>query len=441
MAAQAFEDISLTSLAESISSNMKIITDILNDQKLPHPTLSASGPLHYTGGPDDARLQEARTKLLTSAWTLEQLASGPQNYIYWQAYTTKHDLTVLSVFAKFGVFEAVPTTGDISYSDLAAKLPMTERQVRRLFRHAMTKNIFFEPRPDYVAHTALSIAPVRKRSLTPWINHNLGDVLPASSRLGDAMEKYGDSQDPTETAISIAWNLETGKGLFDWFKGDGEGSEKGWRARQFARAMESMAGGGHETEYTADGFDWKSLGAATVVDVGGSSGHISIFLAEKFPALRLVVQDLPEVETAFEALVPSNLRSRVSYQAHNFTRPQPQQSADVFLLRHVLHDWPDAVAVEILRNIINSREGLIKDGARLIVVDNVMQPRDALPVPVERLITTADLQMWTALNALERSKEDWIDLFRQADKRLDPVAFVQPAGSSETVIEIVFRHE
>jgi 6-hydroxytryprostatin B O-methyltransferase len=131
----------------------------------------------------------------------------------------------------------------------------------------MTKNIFFEPRPDHVAHTALSMAPVRKPSLTPWINHNLGEILPASSRLGDAVEKYGDSQDPTEAAISIAWNLEKGKGLFDWFRDDGEGSGKGWRARQFAQAMESMDGGGHETRFTADGFDWESLGEATVVDV------------------------------------------------------------------------------------------------------------------------------------------------------------------------------
>jgi 6-hydroxytryprostatin B O-methyltransferase len=225
--------------------------------------------------------------LLTSAWALEQLAAGPQDYIYWQAYTVcgafseepydsdklqaKHDLTVLSTFARFGVFEAVPTCGDISYADLAAKLPLTERQVRRLFRHAFTKNIFFEPRPNHVAHTALSIAPVKNRSLTPWINHNLGEILPASSRLPDAIERYGDSQDPTEVALSIAWNLEKGKGLFDWFKNDGEGPNKGWRARQFAQSMAAMDGGGHDIRYTTEGFDWGSLGEATVVDVSIST--------------------------------------------------------------------------------------------------------------------------------------------------------------------------
>ena len=161
----------------------------------------------------------------------------------------------------------MPASGDISFSDLAAKLPLTERQLRRLFKHAMTKNIFCEPRPNHVAHTALSIAPLKNRSLIPWINHGLGVVLPASSRLADAIEKFGDSEDITQVAVSMAWNLEPGKGIFDFFKGDGEGPNEGWRARQFAEAMAAMDGGGHDRRYTVEGFDWGSLGEATVVDV------------------------------------------------------------------------------------------------------------------------------------------------------------------------------
>lgn len=134
----------------------------------------------------------------------------------------------------------------------------------------MTKNIFYEPHPDHVAHTSLSIAPVKNSSLVPWLNHNLGEILPASSRLPDAVERYGESQDPTETPLSIAWNLEKGKGLFDWFKEDGEGDKKGWRARQFADSMAAMDGGGHDLKFTLEGFDWASLGKATVVDVSTS---------------------------------------------------------------------------------------------------------------------------------------------------------------------------
>ncbi|OAP58310.1 hypothetical protein AYL99_07400 [Fonsecaea erecta] len=389
--------------------------------------------------PDLTQLQEARMNLITSAWAVEQLAAGPQDYIYWQAYTVKHDLTVLNMFARFGVFDAVPTDGDISYVDLARKVPLTERQLRRLFRHAMTKNIFFEPRPGHVAHTSFSMAPVKNPTLKPWIHHNLGEVLPASSRLADAVEKYGDSQDPTETALNMAWNLGKGKGLFEWLQNDGEGSEKGWRARLLAQAMQAMDGGGHDRKHTIQGFNWEALGEATVVDVGGSSGFISMSLAEQFPALRFVVQDRPEVEDAFDALIPSGLKSRITFHRHDFMAPQPLHNADVFLLRHVLHDWSDAIAMQILRNLINGVGGNMKDGARIIISDNVMPPIGAAPPPLERLTTTADLQMWTVFNSLERRREDWIELFKKADERLEAVAFLQPKGSSDTVIEVVFH--
>lgn len=87
MAGKTPEDIGLTSLADSISADVKTITEILIAQKLPQPTLSASGPQQYPSGPKMAQLQEARMNLLTSAWALEQLAAGPEDYIYWQAYS------------------------------------------------------------------------------------------------------------------------------------------------------------------------------------------------------------------------------------------------------------------------------------------------------------------------------------------------------------------
>jgi 6-hydroxytryprostatin B O-methyltransferase len=178
---------------------------------------------------------------------------------------------VLGVLARFGVFAAVPTEGDISYADLATKVPLTERQVRRAIRHAMTKNIFHETRPDHVAHTALSMAVVKAPSLVPWFNHNLGEILPASSRLADTIEKYGDPQNPEDVALGLAWNWDKDTSLFSWFANDGEGEKKGWRARQFAQAMAAMDGGSHDTRHTVEAFDWASLGSGTLVDVGGDS--------------------------------------------------------------------------------------------------------------------------------------------------------------------------
>jgi 6-hydroxytryprostatin B O-methyltransferase len=45
--------------------------------------------------------------------------------------------------------------------------------------------------------------------------------------------------------------------------------------------------------------------------------------------------------------------------------------------------------------------------------------------------------MMAAFNAKERRKEDWINLFREADERLVVKQFLQPRGSALTLIEVV----
>jgi 6-hydroxytryprostatin B O-methyltransferase len=167
---------------------------------------------------------------------------------------------------------------------------------------------------------------------------------------------------------------------------------------------------------------------------------VSISLAQKFPSLKFIVRDFPELQKPFDEGLPSELKSQVTFEPNDFFSSQPPQTADVFFLRHILHDWPDTAAIKILRNIINTQDGLLKDGTRIIIADSVMPPTGTFPQPLERLITSLDLQMWCALNAGERTKDAWTGLFMAADERLEVKAFVQPEGSADTLIELVFRH-
>jgi len=43
------------------------------------------------------------------------------------------------------------------------------------------------------------------------------------------------------------------------------------------------------------GFDWAIIPNGTVVDVGGGIGTQSLILAQEYPNLKLVIQDLPSV--------------------------------------------------------------------------------------------------------------------------------------------------
>jgi 6-hydroxytryprostatin B O-methyltransferase len=168
------------------------------------------------------------------------------------------------------------------------------------------------------------------------------------------------------------------------------------------------------------------------MQVGGSSGHLAIELATKHPKLSVTVQDLPTLKQQFEDNLPPSLKSRVSFQVHDFMKPQ-KIPADVYFYRFIFHDWPDNMSVQIIQNNVPA----MKRGSRIIVMDGVMPEPGETSNFVLRMNTSMDLQMMAAFNAKERRKEDWINLFREADKRLVVKQFLQPRGSALTLIEVV----
>jgi 6-hydroxytryprostatin B O-methyltransferase len=132
----------------------------------------------------------------------------------------------------------------------------------------MTNRMFYEPSSNQIAHTATSAVVVKQPLLKALIGHCIEEVGAASVKLVESMDKYGDSQDPGQAAICLAFGLKEGGNCFTLFEEDGEGDMKGWRARRFGEAMRSLTSGGmYSTKHVHGGFDWQSLGNGTVVDV------------------------------------------------------------------------------------------------------------------------------------------------------------------------------
>lgn len=128
------------------------------------------------------------------------------------------------------------------------------------------------------------------------------------------------------------------------------------------------AGPGLEASHVLDGFDWAGLGKATVVDIGGSYGSVSIAIAQKFPNVSCIVQDRKDVAEAGHKMLPVSLERRVSFMGHNFFDPQPVKAAAVYLLRWVLHDWPDVYAIRILRALLPA----LTDDSRIVICELVL---------------------------------------------------------------------
>lgn len=190
----------------------------------------------------------------------------------------------------------------------------------------------------------------------------------------DAMQKWPSSQEPNETGFNIAHH--TDQPMLNLLANDPA------RAQRFAEAMSLFnASDGMEPEHLRDNYDWAALGeGATLVDIGGSHGDVAVSLARRFPNLRCVVQDLPEVVAS--ATVPEGLEDRLSFQAHDFFTEQPVKDADVYLFKWIFHDWSDKYCIRILRALIPA----LKRGARIVVSEFIMPDPGVIPLYLEKRV-------------------------------------------------------
>ena len=127
-------------------------------------------------------------------------------------------------------------------------------------------------------------------------------------------------------------------------------------------------------------FGWGSLGKATVVDVGGGHGPVSISLAEAFPDLRFIVQDLPSVLEGVPANLPAVQKGQVSFMAYNFLEAQLFKGAEVYFFRAVFHNWPDDYCIKILRNQIPA----LRHGTHLIINESTLNGIESLPAFMQK---------------------------------------------------------
>ena len=157
------------------------------------------------------------------------------------------------------------------------------------------------------------------------------------------------------------------------------------KAQQFTEAMKFYTNlvPGNSESFLVHGYDWNTLRpGATVVDIGGSDGHVSISLARAYPNLRFIVQDTREVAEAAAVKAPVEIGGdRLRFEPYDFFTPQTV-SADAYLVRWVFHDWPDGYIVAILQQLIPA----LKIGARIIVNESICPEPGSLPISTERTV-------------------------------------------------------
>ncbi|KAJ2990847.1 hypothetical protein NUW58_g2757 [Xylaria curta] len=403
-------------LAQAISSSATQLHEILLAKHLPFPTFDEDDAFQM---PKEA--SKVQDVLIDAAAELHDLLLDPITLIH--HYGTYINMISFQAIARFRIANMIPANGQASYEEVAQQTCFTEPVLRRMLQAAMAMRIFREPEPGMVAHTKVSKLLTDPR-MNDWLAIPTEEGWPAASKTVSAYEKWPGSEEPNESGFSLANN--TSDAMYNCITSPPE------RAQRFANFMRVTASSyDYDPVHVVNNYDWESLGAATVVDVGGSQGHIAIQLAKHFSNLKILVQDIESVVANADSRVPEEFKQRVRFEAHDFFQPQAV-AAEVFFLRLVLHNWPDKYAVRILRALIPA----LNHGSRVIIMEICMKERGVLPLWKEKLVRKMDMMMGVLLNARERTFGEWKALLTHADPRFILKEVIEPQNSYLALIDI-----
>ncbi|GJE83945.1 O-methyltransferase [Phanerochaete sordida] len=412
-------------------------------------------------------VEQATAQIVAAAYQLMQSARAPASTAV--AVALQYTLcAALGVATTANVAEALTEAGPkgAHVNDLAKASNIDAAKLARVLRLLATNHIFTEISPDVFTHNRISssldtgksvkdilASPKSKHDGTTGIAAVIGHVTDEALKTGGYLEdalfdpKIAKSYDPTETAFNLAFNTKLS--AWQWL----ETPENAHRLTRFGLAMRG-ARQATSPDAILDGFGWKSLAQdALVVDVGGGIGSQTVKIAQNNAHLRFVIQDREPVTkdaaVFVSSEVPGALESgRIKLQPHDFFAAQPVKNAAVFLLRNIIHDWPDKESVQILRSL---RDAAAPE-TQLVVVDNLMSyacedkaeegvPGAQLPAVPSPLLPnmghaaspaySADIQMLEFFNGQERTISQLRELLVQAGWKLVGVHRSPAMGASK----------
>ena len=167
--------------------------------------------------------------------------------------------------------------------------------------------------------------------------------------------------------------------------------------------------------------------ATTVVDVGGGLGHMVLMLLSRYPHLSGIVLELPDLMPIARRHAEgesADVLSRIQFQGGDMFEDVPP--GQVFILKHIIHDWDDDRCLQLLRNCSER----MQEPGRLLCVDAVLPPMgDTSGTPAKLL----DLNIMAFIPGKERTKAHWRSLYEQAGFR---IASIKPLEDNFRIASI-----
>jgi len=327
----------------------------------------------------------------------------PQMKVMWMihGYQTTH---AIGAFAKMQVGEAIEQAsvgspdGWAEVADIAqwCKPQCNVGTLQRLLRYLATMGILAsDSKPDST-----------RFGLTERSRLLLKDVQ--GSMWGAAMVNSGDHSDAwqnLEASLSgggetIPFSDRYGQTIWDYYK------ENAPQGEAFASFMTSFSARTNAA-IAATGYNFSAM-CETIVDVGGSHGSLLSELISLHPSLagKVTVLDLPSV------IATAPTAEGLRFVSGDFFDGSALPVSDCYVLKTILHDWPDADSKRILENV-RTALGRQPDGSqkrgkqkRLFVVETALDQSLAGDM-MAALKVSLDMTMMAMNGGRERTVSEW----------------------------------
>ncbi|KAJ3497647.1 hypothetical protein NLG97_g1741 [Lecanicillium saksenae] len=358
-------------------------------------------------------------KCISSAGMMLRVLCDPEAWTH-DVLFNFHDLTALFVVCQADVANVL-RDGPLSAEEVAAATGIEADKISRHLRALCNLYIFREIAPDVFCNNELSIQfqSASKRAL---VGLNAEESRNSSCKAWEALtlESFKNSDAPDKAAFNIAYQTELN--VFQWWQ----------KVRPDLGARGALAFTGKGINYDAyvSLYPWgKELDGALLVDVGGGAGGATLPILKRFKHLKLQIQDLVGNEPHLEKDYPDVYQAgRASFVEHDFFCEQPAKGAQLYFLRHVIHDWLDPEACKILSRIAAA----MTSSSKLLICEHIVLPSfpqpdqsglkdDVLSAPAPLLpnwgasfTSRLDLQVLAVLNARQRTEDEFAKLVAAA---------------------------
>lgn len=339
-----------------------------------------------------------------SAHGATRAEQGPPAHIRMlQILNGTHVTGAIACLAELGIPDLVEA-GPKSAEELAKEIGAQPQALYRLMRATASVGVLAEGADGKFSQTPMS-AVLRSKT-----NPSLRSLAIMTGR-----EWHGRGWSKLEYCVRTGKQaLEEiyGVSTFDFFRQNREES------RIFNDTMTNFSM--IDSPAVADAYDFS--GVKTIVDVGAGHGLLLATILEKNPHMKGTLYDLDHVVEGATNGPLKPVMHRCTLESGDMFSSVPA-GADAYIMKHIIHDWPDDVCLKILTGC---RKG-VNAGGKLLVVDSVIEPGNDFS-PAKFL----DLQMLIFPGGMERTEKQFRELFAAAGWRLSRII---PTVAGESIVE------